>query len=182
MLYFASSSVFYTCLSYNMLAQSMKKKTLFIVALQAFSWERVCLRRRYPVMALYTCLLRICYLVVNVVLRSLPSNWSTSYIMFWNYKLLETWIETSNWSEIHMHTQSEVVHVFKHHALKVYGVMEVKLLAVLVSALVGDVWLPSCSNSLSLERAPGTNWICDWVIPRGSQDVGAKIKILACLE
>jgi hypothetical protein len=44
------------------------------------------LRRRYPVTAAYTYLLRICCLAANVVslfvLRSLPSNGSTRYSMF----------------------------------------------------------------------------------------------------
>jgi hypothetical protein len=38
-----------------------------------FPWERVCWRRRYPVTANYTCLLRICCLAVNVV--SLFASW-----------------------------------------------------------------------------------------------------------
>jgi hypothetical protein len=59
------------------------ENTALLLLLQLFPWERVCLRRRYSVTAAYTCLLRICCLVADVllfVLRSLPSNRSTRYI------------------------------------------------------------------------------------------------------
>jgi hypothetical protein len=54
-------------------------KTPFIVVVQSFTWERICLRRCYPVTAVCTCLLIICWLAANVVSRSLPSNGSTHY-------------------------------------------------------------------------------------------------------
>jgi hypothetical protein len=58
-------------------------ETPFIVVLQSFVWEQVCLRRRYSVTTAYTCLLRISCLAADVVslfvFRSLPSNGSTRY-------------------------------------------------------------------------------------------------------
>jgi hypothetical protein len=55
-----------TCLGYNISAWNTLK-TLFIVVLQAFTWERVCLCRSYPVKAVYICLLKIYCLLPNVV-------------------------------------------------------------------------------------------------------------------
>jgi hypothetical protein len=54
-------------------------KTPFIVVLQSFPREQICLPRRYSVTAAYSCLLRICCVVVDVVSRSLPSNGCTNY-------------------------------------------------------------------------------------------------------
>jgi hypothetical protein len=69
-------------LAYN-IAERTAYKTPFIVVLQSYPWERVCLRRCYPVTVAYTCLLRICCLAANdvslFVSRSLPSNRSTRY-------------------------------------------------------------------------------------------------------
>jgi hypothetical protein len=60
-------SNFWTCLGYNISAWTMQK-TPFIVVLQLFLWERVCLQRHYSVMDAHTFLLRICYLAATVVL------------------------------------------------------------------------------------------------------------------
>jgi hypothetical protein len=63
--------------------KSRSVKGTFIIVLQSYPWERVCLRRCYPVKVAYTSLLRICCLAKNVVSlfvsRSLPSNRSTRY-------------------------------------------------------------------------------------------------------
>jgi hypothetical protein len=97
-----------TCFGYNISAWDAQK-TPFVLVLQAFPWEWVRLWRRYPVTALvyllilqslpsngcrlfrghypvtaaYTCLLRICFLAVNIVSlfvsRLLPCNSSTRY-------------------------------------------------------------------------------------------------------
>jgi hypothetical protein len=64
-----------------------QQKTPFTVVLPSFPWEHVCFWGSHPVMAAYTCLLKICCPAVNVVswvvLRSLPSNGSTHYT--WQY-------------------------------------------------------------------------------------------------
>jgi hypothetical protein len=60
-----------------------RENTVLPLLLQWFLWERVCLRRRYPVTAVYTCILEICCLAANVVSlfvsRSLPSNGCARY-------------------------------------------------------------------------------------------------------
>jgi hypothetical protein len=70
-------TLFRTCPIDNASAQTNRKHSSSIVA-PCFLWEHVCLWRRYPVTVTYTCLLKICCIIANVVLlfvlRLLPSN------------------------------------------------------------------------------------------------------------
>jgi hypothetical protein len=63
-------------------------ENMFIVVLQRFPWQHVCLRRRYLVTPMYSCLLRICGLAADVVSlfvsRSLPSNGYTRHNILWD--------------------------------------------------------------------------------------------------
>jgi hypothetical protein len=75
----------------------LRRKHRSVLRSDRFSWECVCLKRRYPVTAAYACLLRFCCLATNVVSlfvsRSLPNNESTrnsilfQFLIFFALKL-----------------------------------------------------------------------------------------------
>jgi hypothetical protein len=66
----------------------------------------------------------------------------------------------------------------KHHAMKTYWGVEVKLHAFLNSALDGGEWSASRLGHFTPgERTPGTRWIGVWLGPRAVLDTVAKRKI-----
>jgi hypothetical protein len=83
----------YDWLCYNWLASKLvsvitsrlrpTENTALLLLLKWFPWERICLRRRYPVTAAYISLLKICCLAASFISlfisRSIPSNGSTRY-------------------------------------------------------------------------------------------------------
>jgi hypothetical protein len=88
---------------YNISARTAQK-TPFIVVFRSFPWERVCLQRRYPVTAAYTCLLRICCLAANVVSlfvsRSLPVT-GLHITIFWT-QFRNSKIQGASENEMHL--------------------------------------------------------------------------------
>jgi hypothetical protein len=63
----------------------------------------------------------------------------------------------------------------KHHAMKVYGEVEVQLHASLTSARDGSERSASRPGRLTVgERASATHWVGDWVDPRVGLDAVAK--------
>jgi hypothetical protein len=66
----------------------------------------------------------------------------------------------------------------KHHAMKMYWGVEVKLHAFLTSALNGGEWSASRPGRFTpRETAPGTHWIGGWMDPKASVDAVVKRKI-----
>jgi hypothetical protein len=66
--------------------------------------------------------------------------------------------------------------LFKHHAMKAYGGVNVQIHIFLTSALAGGEWSASRPGRFTPgQKAPGTHWIRGWVDPRASLDDVEKI-------
>jgi hypothetical protein len=101
-------------------------------------------------------------------LRGAQGHSSILYLLTFNLKLLF----------LHIKDKFVPVLLTKHHAIKVYWGVEVRLYAFLNSVLDGGEWSAShLGRFIPRERAPGSHWIGGWVGPRASLDAVVNGKI-----
>jgi len=69
----------------------------------------------------------------------------------------------------------DIPYLIKHHAMKIYGEVEVQLHIFLTLALDGGEWLASCPvHFTTRESTPGVHWIGGWGGSRVSLDMVEK--------